>query len=156
MFAVLFLFWLLLNGQWTTEIAVVGLVLDTMICLFLWKFLDWTPGYDWKLCKRVPAFFVYAVRLVRWVFEAAWATLKLVWSPVLEPEPVLTGFRTHLKTRLGKVMLANSITMTPGTITVDVQDDMYIVHCLDSSFSEGLENSFMEYHIGRLEEGGPL
>ena len=51
------------------------------------------------------------------------------------------------------MILGNSITMTPGTITVDVRDDLFLVHCLDEDFARGLEDSEMEKRILRLEEG---
>ena len=51
-------------------------------------------------------------------------------------------------------MLAHSITLTPGTITVDIRGDWFLVHCLDTSFGEGLEDSGMERRIRAIEEGG--
>ena len=54
----------------------------------------------------------------------------------------------------GKAMLANSITLTPGTITVDTRDDRFLVHCLDKDFGDGLENSAMEKRILNVEKGG--
>ena len=54
----------------------------------------------------------------------------------------------------GKVILGNSITMTPGTITVDVRDDLFLVHCLDEDFAEGLAGSAQETRLMKLE-GGP-
>ena len=50
-------------------------------------------------------------------------------------------FNTDLKTGLAKVLLANSITLTPGTITVSVEDNRFCVHCLDRELAEGLEDS---------------
>ena len=63
----------------------------------------------------------------------------------------MTSFHTRLKTDAGKVVLANSITMTPGTITVDVQDDLFLIHCLDESFDVGQEGFEMEDRIMRVE-----
>ena len=58
---------------------------------------------------------------------------------------------TRLKTDTGKALLANSISITPGTITVDIQEDMMLVHCLDESLDAGLEGSQMEEKIMKLE-----
>ena len=52
------------------------------------------------------------------------------------------------------MLLANSITLTPGTITVDVQDDLFLVHCLDATYAQGIEDSEMQRRIARLEKGG--
>ena len=56
-----------------------------------------------------------------------------------------------MKTEGGKVLLADSITLTPGTITVAIQGDRFLVHCLDEEFAEGLEGSDMEQRIQQLE-----
>ncbi len=154
MFFVLFAFWLLLNGQCTTEIAVVGLVLSALLYLFIWKFLGYSPRKEARLFLRLPKAVGYLGFLVKEIVSSALATIRLIWSPRLVTEPRLTSFQTKLKTEPGKVILANSITMTPGTITVDIRDDRLLVHCLDESFSEGLENSEMEKRILRLEGGG--
>lgn len=153
MFFVLFAFWVLLNGQWTTEIAVVGVVLSALLYLFIWKFLGYSPRKEVQLLLRFPRAIVYFGFLVKEIVISALATIRLIWSPRLVTEPRLTSFQTKLKTEPGKVILANSITMTPGTITVDIRDDRLLVHCLDESFSEGLENSEMEKRILRLEGG---
>lgn len=153
MFFLLFAFWLLLNGQWTGEIAVVGLVLSGLIYLFSWKFMGYSPRVEARLLRRLPRAVGYGAYLVGEILKSAWATILLVWSPKLETQPQLKGFDSQLKTTAGKVVLANSITMTPGTITVDVRDGHYLVHCLDESFGEGLEGSEMEKRVSRLEGG---
>ena len=85
---------------------------------------------------------------------AVWQTLHFIWTPKEEVEPQLVSFHTPLKTEMGRVALANSITLTPGTITVDVQDDLFLVHCLDATYAQGIEDSEMQRRIARLEKGG--
>ena len=57
-----------------------------------------------------------------------------------------------LRTNAARVLLANSITLTPGTITVSQEGDEYVVHCLDKSFAEGLDNSIFVTLLQKLEE----
>ena len=156
MFFFLYALWLLLNGQWTTEIAVTGLVISVLLYLFICKFMDYSPKRDWEVVKRLPRLLAYIGYLIGEVYESAWQTIVLIWSPKMIVEPEVTSFRTKLKTGWGKVMLANSITLTPGTITVDVRDDVMLVHCVDKSYAEGLEDSDMEARVSRVEEGGRL
>ena len=151
MLFVFFAFWLLLNGRWTTEIAVVGAVLSMLLYLFVVKFMGYSPKKEWALFRRLPRIVWYFAFLVGEIFKSAAQTIRLIWSPRLDVEPRLTSFRTRLRTDAGKVVLANSITMTPGTITVSIQEDRLLVHCLDESFSEGLEGSEMEQNIMKLE-----
>ena len=69
-----------------------------------------------------------------------------------EMDPVIVKFRTTLKSDFTRMLLANSITLTPGTITVSMDDDEYTIHCLDTSLAEGLENSDFEKALKKLEE----
>lgn len=153
MFIVLFAFWVLLNGQWTGEIALVGLVLCGLLYLFMWKFMGYSPRREWAVCQRLPRLIAYLCYLVGEIFQAAWGTIRLIWSPKEIVEPEVTSFHTRLESGWAKVVLANSITLTPGTITVDVRDDLFLVHCVDKSFGEGLEGSGMEARIRRIEGG---
>ena len=154
MFFVLFAFWIILNGQWTGEIAIVGLVLSALIYLLMWKFMNFSPKREWAVVKRLPRLIAYFFYLVGEIFTAAWGTIKFIWSPSEVVEPEVKSFRTRLKSGWAKVVLANSITLTPGTITVDVQDDVMLVHCIDRSFGEGLDDSEMEKRILRIESEG--
>ena len=154
MFFVLFAFWIILNGQWTGEIAIVGLVLSALIYLLMWKFMNFSPKREWAIVKRLPRLIAYFFYLVGEIFKAAWGTIKFIWSPSEVVEPEVRSFRTRLKSGWAKVVLANSITLTPGTITVDVQDDVMLVHCIDRSFGEGLDDSEMEKRILRIEGEG--
>lgn len=131
MFLVLFAFWLLLNGQWTTEIALVGLVLSGLIYLFLCRFVGYSPRKELRLLRRVPGAMAYCAYLLGQIFLSAWSVIRLIWSPKLIVEPQLTSFEPQLHTDAGRVVMANSITLTPGTITVDVEDGRFLVHCLD-------------------------
>ena len=156
MFFFLYALWLLLNGQWTTEIAVTGLVISVLLYLFICKFMDYSPKRDWEFFRRIPRLTAYIIYQIGEIFKSAWQTIVLIWSPKQIGEPDITSFRTKLKTGWGKVILANSITLTPGTITVDVRDDLMLVHCIDKSYGEGLEDSDMEHRVAHVEEGGRI
>ena len=151
MYFLLFGFWVLLNGKWTTEIAVVGVIVCAALYAFMCAFMGYSPKQEWKLVRRVPKIFRYFLYLVGEIFKSAWGTMMLIWSPDKEIQPRVTSFRTRLRTDAGKVVLANSITMTPGTITVDVQDDLFLIHCLDETFDVGTEGFEMEDRIMKIE-----
>jgi len=153
MFLLLFAFWVLLMGAWTTEIAVVGLVVSGLVYAFSCAFMGYSPKKEWSIAKRLGRIVRYFVYLVGEIFKSAWAVIKLVWSPKLVAEPKLTSFRTRLKSDAGKVVLANSITMTPGTITVDIRGDKFLIHCLDAGFDMGQEGFEMEERVMQVEGG---
>ena len=151
MYFLLFGFWVLLNGQWTTEIAIVGLIVCAALYAFMCAFMGYSPKHEWRIAKRLPRIAGYFVYLVGEVFKSAFAVIRLIWSPTQVIEPEVTSFHTKLKSDAGKVVLANSITMTPGTLTIDVQGDEFLIHCLDTSFDVGQEGFEMEDRVMRLE-----
>lgn len=154
MYFLLFGFWVLLNGQWTAEIAVVGLIVCAALYAFMCAFMGYSPKREWQIARRLPRIIGYFFYLVGEVFKSAFAVIKLIWSPSMVIEPEVTSFRTKLRTDAGKVVLANSITMTPGTITIDVQENEFLIHCLDASFDVGQEGFDMEDRVARLEGAG--
>ncbi|MBQ7850945.1 MAG: Na+/H+ antiporter subunit E [Clostridia bacterium] len=151
MYFLLFGFWVLLNGQWTAEIAIVGLIVCAALYAFMCAFMGYSPKKEWQIALRLPRIAGYFFYLVKEVFKSSFAVIKLIWSPSMIIEPEVTSFRTKLRTDAGKVVLANSITMTPGTITIDVQEDEFLIHCLDTSFDVGQEGFEMENRVMRLE-----
>ena len=100
---------------------------------------------------RMPAWALLVV-LLREIFKANAATIRLILAPDLEPEPVLVRFRVNLRSQTALVVLANSITLTPGTITAGLRGSELLVHCLDRSFSEGMEDSDFVKLLHRMEE----
>ena len=151
MYFLLFGFWVLLNGQWTTEIAIVGAIVCAALYAFMCAFMGYSPKKEWKIARRIPRILGYFVYLVGEVFKSAFGVIRLIWSPSMVIEPEVTSFKTKLRTDAGKVILANSITMTPGTLTVDVQEDEFLIHCLDTSFDVGQEGFDMEDRVMKLE-----
>jgi multicomponent Na+:H+ antiporter subunit E len=65
---------------------------------------------------------------------------------------VIVHVHARLKTETARVILANSITLTPGTITVSLTDDHLLVHCLDKSLAEGMEDSVFVRLLQKMEE----
>ena len=68
-------------------------------------------------------------------------------------EPVIVRVPMNLKSELSRVILANSITLTPGTITVSIDENELIVHCLDKSLAEGMEQSSFVKLLEKMEGG---
>ena len=78
-------------------------------------------------------------------------TIQMILSNK-EVKPKLVNFTTDLQTEKGKVMLANSITLTPGTITVALEGSEYLVHCLDESMAPGMDKSVFVELLTDLEK----
>lgn len=82
------------------------------------------------------------------IVKANVQVLKLVFSPLSRLEPSVIRFRVDLKSELSKVVLANSITLTPGTVTLDVTGDgEYVVHAIDGPSADGLLEGAMQRKV---------
>ena len=152
MFIALFLFWLVFNGRFTVEIAVFGLVLSAAILWFMCKFMDYSLEKDFRIVRKSLWMIKYVLILITEIAKANVGVLKILLSVRYEKEPVLVSFHTDLKSRAARVILANSITLTPGTITVNLMDDYYEVHCLDKSLAAGLDSSIFVKQLKKFEE----
>lgn len=152
MFLLLFGVWLILNGKVTVEICIFGLVIASALLFFMCRFMNYSLRKERLLLSLVPFLLKYFWVLFVEIVKANIAVLKISLHPELQPEPALAYFDTDLKTELAKVMLANSITLTPGTITVSLEENHYCVHCLDREFAEGLEDSVFVKLLKEMEE----
>lgn len=152
MFLLFFAVWVILNGKVTLEICLFGLGISAALFYFICKYMDYSIRSEMLLFRLIPLFFQYFWVLVQEIVKANVAVFKLIMSPELQPEPAIVYFDTDLKTGLAKVLLANSITLTPGTITVSVEDNRFCVHCLDKELAGGLEDSMFVELLKKIEE----
>lgn len=148
----MFAVWLILNGKVTMEICLFGAVISATLLLFMFKFMDYSWKKELLLYSLVPFFAKYIWVLIEEIVKANVCVLKLILTPGLEPEPALVYFDTQLNSQTAKMILANSITLTPGTITVSVEDSKFCVHCLDTELAEGLEDSVFVKLLEEMEE----
>lgn len=139
-------------GDLTLEIAAFGVVIAAVVFAFQCKFLDYSIQKEKKVYRNILWGIGYAVILILEILKANIGVMQLILSPKMEVEPKLVRFRTDLKTDLTRVILANSITLTPGTITVTLEGDEYLVHCLDKSMAEGMDDSIFVRLLHQLEE----
>ena len=153
MFLLFLSFWIILNGRFTWEIFLFGLVVSAAVYWFICRFMDYGLRKDFLLLKNAGLFVLFLGVLIREIARANLGVLRLILSPKYLPEPALVYFKTDLKSGICKVLLANSITLTPGTITVSVEGDEFLVHCLDKEMAEGIEDSEFVRILRRMEAG---
>jgi len=152
MLVVLFALWLIFNGKVTLEIVLFGVVLSTLVYLFSCKFLGYNPKRELIALRLLPQGIGYFFVLVLEVVKANAGAIALIVSPKYDVEPILVTFRTELKSDLARTVLANSITLTPGTITVELTDDEFKVHCLDKEMAEGMADSVFVRLLLKMEK----
>jgi len=127
LFATLLMFWVLLNGSLAGDVLVVGGVASALIAIFFRGNLAWfselrlTPK---ALLTTLAYVFYYLKELIKSNVNVA----SIVLSPGLPVNPGIVTVRTKLKSSMGRMLLANSITLTPGTLTVDIDGEFLHIH----------------------------
>lgn len=151
-FLLFFAVWMILNGKVTAEICIFGVLISAALFYFMCRYMEYSLKKELLLFRLIPLFIRYFGVLVKEIVKANVCVLKIILSPDLQPEPAFVYFDTDLRTGLARVLLANSITLTPGTITVSVEDDRFCVHCLDKELAEGMETSVFVKLLKEMEE----
>jgi multicomponent Na+:H+ antiporter subunit E len=127
MFATLLLFWSMLVGSLQAESLLLGALVSLAIALLYRDGLSFFTEF-----RATPRAFLAGLAYYGYFLkELVRSNLKLtaiVLSPELPIRPGIVKVRTRLKSRMGRLMLANSITLTPGTLTVDLQGEWLYVH----------------------------
>lgn len=152
MYFVLVLFWIILNGRVTTEIVLIGLLIAGAIYAFLSKFLGLTIEKEKRFWKKSFWCIQFIGILLKEIVVANFVVIRIILHPKRKIHPVLVSFPSPLKSEGLKVVLANSITLTPGTITVALNKDGFVVHCLDESLAHGINESSFVKHLKKWEE----
>ena len=145
-----FLFWVALNGRATWEVLGLGAAVTAAAMLFLCRLCDWSLRREWGLYKALPLVIAYAGTVIWEIIKANARMVRVVYAG--RPEPMVRTIQTKLTTRLGAMVLANSITLTPGTITLSCQKGELTVHCLTASMAQGLDDTVFERRLLKIEE----
>ena len=128
------LFWLGLNGSVDKDVLVTGVIVSFVVALFftkstLFEEIHFSP-------KAFIAVFHWAiVFIVELTLSNIDITLRML-SPKLKITPAIIEVKTNLTSKLGRLALANSITLTPGTLSVDIEGDRLYIHWIDATATD--------------------
>ena len=151
MFIVLFILWIIFNGRFTVEIAVLGIVIAAAVEWFMIKFMGYSSKITMSMLRNFFRIIQYAFVLIVEIAKANIQVMRLILNMRYEVEPQIIHFKSDLKTKAAKTTLANSITLTPGTITVKLEENEYTVLCLDKELAEGIEDSVFVKLLEKME-----
>ena len=147
LFVFYFVIWLLLSGHYDPLLLTLG-VLSCITCLYVtWKakFID-EEGLPLHLLIRLP---IYTVWLFKEIIKANIDTAKIII--LNNPDPQNFRVKSSQKTAAGKVTYANSITLTPGTVTTVLDGDILEVHALSSDMADDVKSGAMDKKVSWLE-----
>jgi multicomponent Na+:H+ antiporter subunit E len=144
-FLIMAVVWVILSGMFDPFHLTLGVICCGLVAHFSHGLLFW--GGDAKSWSRGFVHWILYIPSLFWeIILANIHVIRLVVHPrMLEIiDPQVIRFRTILKRPISKVTLAQSITLTPGTITVDIRDDEFTVHALDRTVAEGCPGAMEE------------
>ncbi len=148
----LFGLWLLLSGHYDNPLLLTLGAISCIAVVFIAQRMDVIDHEGVPLQVRF-GFIGYLAWLAKEITLANVAVAKIVLSPSLPLSPLLFRVKTSQKTDVGRVMYANSITLTPGTVSVEVEDDDIIVHAIAGDLASGTAEGEMDRRVTAVEGG---
>lgn len=149
--AALFAFWLLLSGIYTPFLVGSGLAAALAVAA-LARRMD-VADREGQPFHLGPAALAYWPWLAKEILLSGWRVARIILHPRLPISPALVRFRPSQSSALGLVTHANSITLTPGTVTIEAGHDEFLVHALTREGAAGLAGSEMDRRVRRFEAG---
>ena len=122
--------WLLLTGTFSKDELLIGGFSVVLIAVLFYGYSDLSRGI--KITPKIILFYpLYLLVFLKELIKANIDVALRVINPALPINPGIVEVKTNLKSPLSKLILANSITLTPGTLTVDVKEDTLFIHWID-------------------------
>jgi len=146
-----FLLWIILNGRVTTELVLLGVVIAAVVFVFAKKVFGYSLRLELSIWRNLPWAVLYFLNLIFEIVKAAFQVAAIVVDPKKKPDPVIVEFDSGFHTMFQNAVLGNSITLTPGTITVEQNGEHFRVHCLRPELGEGLDSSSFVKLLGRIK-----
>ncbi len=150
-FLIMFGFWIMLSGKFDLFHLTLGVLSSALVSFLSADLLMFKEGKN-RLVTGVR-FLMYLPWLLYQIVLSTLHVTFLALHPRMKDQidPTIVTFKTKLKTNIAKVALANSITLTPGTITVRIEDQVFYVHAISRKAAAGLPGE-MEDRLARVFE----
>jgi len=149
--ASLMLFWMMLSGDFgllNLALGFVSVLLTVSICNRM-DVVD-QESQPVEMSTRLPVYWAWlALKVVKSNLDVT----RRIWTPGKSISPTVVRLKLSQQTALGKVIYANSITLTPGTVTLAIEDDEILVHALTRADAAALETGEMDRQVRELECG---
>lgn len=147
----LYVFWLLLSGYFTPFLMIAGAGSSLAVVLYTRRMQVLDPeGQPLQLLLPAPPYWGW---LLVEILKSGWSVVRIIVDPKMPISPTLVRFKPSQKTSVGLVTHANSITLTPGTITVQAEPHEFLVHAITRDGAAGVFDSDMDRRVLRALEG---
>lgn len=154
LFVSLFLFWLVLSSSFAIESVLIGIVASIAVTVYSKDIVFAEEETSLYKFSGVIELIRFVWHLIIEVIKANIGVVKIVLDPSLPISPrfVVVAIPDNLKKNFNKVVYANAITLTPGTLTVDILGEGYLIHALNEDAVNGIKGSVLEKYIMKVEE----
>ena len=148
-FLSLFTFWWVLSGQTAPLLLATGVVVCALVALLSVQM--GLADEESQPISFLPKMVTYVPWLFWQVILSNWDVVKIVWTPGLKIAPSVIAMPVGLKSGFARVTYANSITLTPGTVTIEAGEETFLIHALHEEAAAVLESGDMYRRVQRLE-----
>jgi len=151
-FTLLFAFWMILSGFFDLFHLSLGVICSGIVAYASHDLLFTQTNLKTLKARHTAGknFLLYLPWLMYQIYLANVHVVYLVWSPRMPIEPKIIRFKTKWQGDLVLVTMANSITLTPGTITLDIREGEFYVHALSKKVADDLLGGEMQDRVGRI------
>ncbi|MBA7603416.1 hypothetical protein ES703_10525 [subsurface metagenome] len=156
-FVILFAFWLILSGHYQAKYIAIGVISAGLVTFLTNDLTDSVLRYGERGEPKIRSVFLQLLRFIAYlpwllsrIIMANVQVAYLILHPKMPIDPVLFLFRTRMRKGIAQVTLANSITLTPGTVTVNLENGNYIVHTLKPPLAQELAGAVMQNKIAKV------
>ncbi len=150
----MFFFWLLLSGHTEPLILSFGVGSSLLIAYLTWR-MDRADGYGYPLDIRWGRLPGYLTWLLAEMFRANVQVARIILHPRLPISPIMVPFRARMCSDLCRMIYANSITLTPGTVTTGTQGEILRIHALTWRDVDGREEDEMARRVQAISRKAP-
>lgn len=151
LFVLFYAFWILMSGYFTPFLLGAGAAVSAAVVWFVYR-MEVADREGHPVHLGWPAL-SYWPWLVKEILKSAIDVSRVILDPRLPASPTVVRFRPSQKTVVGLVTHANSITLTPGTLSVEVSPERFVVHGLTRASAAGVVDSEMDRRVARFEGG---
>lgn len=141
------LFWVILCEQLNIEVIILGMTVSAVVYYFN-RSLITQESFKFR---KLLLYMLYLLLLLKEIVIANISVAKIVLSPRIKISPCIVRLKTQLKSNMKRTILANSITLTPGTLTVQLIEDELVIHCLRQEYIPSLIHSKFEKLLLKIE-----
>ena len=147
--AILVAFWMVNSGYFKPLLLIFG-VCSVLAVLFIVRRMQVVDSTSYPVIMPVWRLPFYLLWLAKEIIVSNIDVVRRIWSPSTI-SPTIIRFKASQKSDVGRVLFANSITMTPGTVTLDLSGQEFEVHALTKEGAQGVLSGEMDRRVSRLE-----